>query len=513
MTIPAFSLPPPRARLAGRDLLIAAVVFLSGLLLTTRHNGFPSFYHPDEPSKARQIIEGDFNFNHPLLLLQTTRLIVAVTQTPFRQQAITEAGRFASAIYAAGAMACAVLMAAHLRGTCAGLAAGALVLLNQQLYELAHYMKEDPALAFGIAVFFLALIRCSLAPSPARFAFLGVAAALAVSAKYIGALVIPLAAVPFLAGASMVGRPRCRPLPSLAAFVAAFLVAVALINFPMVPGFAEFTGNLGRELDYAVEGHKGVTRSVPHGVYGAVVREATNPGVWVLLILYYASLPFRWRSTQAAERALAIFPVAYVLILSFSPKSHHRYFLPDTVLLCILAALAVWSLPANLPWLQRAARYGILPLALVLSAWKTRANDLAFQQDPRRDLVAFVTATLPADAVIAQDKRVSLPSRADPRLADSPYSIPQKVVGKLFAADVGPLDELPARGIHYVAIAEGDYGRFFLKTHSARAGERGEYDRRRAFYETLRSKATLIWKCDSGPQQYLQPRIELYKLP
>jgi 4-amino-4-deoxy-L-arabinose transferase-like glycosyltransferase len=57
-------------------------------------------------------------------------------------------------------------------------------------------MKEDTALAFGIAAFFLALTRCWLRPSMARFAVLGAAAALAVSGKYIGALVVPLAFVP-----------------------------------------------------------------------------------------------------------------------------------------------------------------------------------------------------------------------------------------------------------------------------------------------------------------------------
>lgn len=502
-----FVLSAPRARLGGRDLCVALAVFFLGLGLTTRHNNFPSFYHPDEPSKARQVIEGDFNFNHPLLLLQTTRVLAIFTRAPATQQAMTETGRLASAFFAAGAMACAVLIAAHLRGTSAGVAAGLLVLLNQQLYDLSHYMKEDAALAFAIAAFFLALTRCAPAPSPARFVLLGVTAALALSAKYIGALVLPLAVLPFLAP----GRPRHAAL----FLTASFLLTLAAINFPMLASPSELTENVGREMDFVVSGHKGLTRSIPHGVYGAVVREATNPAIWILLVLYYASLVARWRGTHPAERALAIFPIVYVLILSFSPKTHHRYFLPDTVLLCILAALAAWSLPPQ-PWgiwVTRATRFILLPLALLLAVWKTHAGDLAFQNDARRELVAFVTKNLPPGAIIAQDKRVNLPSLADPRLVGSPYSIPQQVVGKLFAADVAPLDELPARGIHYVAIAEGDYGRFFLKNHTPLPDERETYERRRAFYERLRAEGTLLWQCEAGPQQYLQPAIEFYRLP
>ena len=174
-----FASPPLRARLAARDWILAGLFFLTGIWLYTRHNDFPSFYHPDEPSKAGQVIKNEFNFNHPMLLLQTTRLISWIRDSPRTQQPVTRDGRTASALFAAGAVACLVLLAAHLRSTLAGAAAGLLVLANSQFFELAHYMKEDPALAFGIAAFFLTLVRCWLEPSTVRFVWLGVACALA----------------------------------------------------------------------------------------------------------------------------------------------------------------------------------------------------------------------------------------------------------------------------------------------------------------------------------------------
>ena len=511
-----FASPPLRARLAARDWILAGLFFLTGIWLYTRHNDFPSFYHPDEPSKAGQVIKNEFNFNHPMLLLQTTRLISWIRDSPRTQQPVTRDGRTASALFAAGAVACLVLLAAHLRSTLAGAAAGLLVLANSQFFELAHYMKEDPALAFGIAAFFLTLVRCWLEPSTVRFVWLGVACALAVSGKYIGIVVLPLALLPVFFAA----RAKIFPVAGL---VLGFLIVFAMLNYPMLGSWGSLRTNVGEEIEYVVKGHKGQTRSVPHGVYGKVFREATNPAIWVLLVVYYGGLIVRRRRVHPAEWTLALFPIAFVLMLSFSPKTHYRYFLPDTLLFCTLAALAVFplTLPAGLPKSVRGlsspifqAALGLVFLAaLIKSGWQVGKTDAAFQNDARRNLVDFVRENIPADATIAQDKRVNLPNRNDPRHADSPYFLEQNILGKLFAADVGTMDELRARGIEYVAVSEGDYGRFFLTTHKPRGGDQDDFGRRRAFYEQLFAEGRVVWECPAGDLQYLQPAIKVYQLP
>src|SRR6478735_302812 len=62
--------------------LFAGVFTLVALLLFTRHADFPYLYHTDEPSKTAQIIEHDYNFHHPLLLLRATEALVQATGTP-----------------------------------------------------------------------------------------------------------------------------------------------------------------------------------------------------------------------------------------------------------------------------------------------------------------------------------------------------------------------------------------------------------------------------------------------
>ena len=47
-----------------RLALAAVALFAATLWLDTRENGFPFFYHPDEPDKVDQIITGKWNFHH-----------------------------------------------------------------------------------------------------------------------------------------------------------------------------------------------------------------------------------------------------------------------------------------------------------------------------------------------------------------------------------------------------------------------------------------------------------------
>ena len=51
-----------------------AVLFTLALMLNTRHNWFPYFYHPDESAKVAQVMTGNWNYHHPMLLLATLTL-------------------------------------------------------------------------------------------------------------------------------------------------------------------------------------------------------------------------------------------------------------------------------------------------------------------------------------------------------------------------------------------------------------------------------------------------------
>lgn len=485
---------------------VAAFFAALTLWLCVQANTFPAAYHPDEPSKARQVINGEFNFHHPMLMLSVTRAAIVMTGTPLEPQAVTVVGRWVSAGFTAGAVFFLVLIAGTLGGPAAAAISGALLATNHQLFELAHYFKEDPALLFGICAFFFALVKFDAEPTARRALGLGLALGLAVSGKYLGALMIPVAiAFLFL-------HRRELPLARGAALGALGLALVVIVaNLPAFLQPGGFASGLTREVGFAVEGHKGITRSVPHGVYGAVFRESTNPAIWVLLVIYAVSLVVRGRRVSRAEWTLAVFPLAYGVLLSFFPKTHHRYFLPATAVLLTLAALGLAALP-RFRW-DGTRVFGRIPARLVIlttlaitlavQAPRFSAYFAGFQNDARSALAAWLRANVAPGTVIVQDKRVNL----------AVLNVPYELRGKLFAADVGTIDELRAQGIRFVAVSQGDYGRFFLDNHQATAAGSEDFNRRKEFYRRLFAEGQKVFELPAGTLQYLQPSITLYRLP
>jgi len=496
---------PKPGRINAAACAMAFAFALAALVLCTRTNEFPSSYHPDEPAKARQVIERDYNFHHPMLMLTAASLAAKAGGAGDSIQRVTVAGRWVSAGFTSAAIFCLVLTTCACFGLPAGAVAGLLLVTNHQLFELAHYFKEDPAVLLGISALFLALVLYDRAPGSARAALLGAAAGLAASGKFIGILAAPL-------GIAMIvihcrERDRVR---QLALWFLAAAAVFALANLPIFLNPGGFAGGFERELGMAVAGHKGITRSVPHGVYGAVFRESTNPIIWALLIIYAVTVIVRWRSLRAVEWMLVLFPIVFTLVLSFSPKTHHRYFLPVTGLLLCLAGAGAAALPAfrwkSLPVIGRVPAWAAISaaalVALAVQAPRFFAYYDGFSHDGRSVMAAYLRAHVPPGTTIVQDKRVDLDA----------LDLPYKFEGKLFAADVATLDELRARGIRYVAVAEGDYGRFFRENLRPSEAEAGEYSRRKRFYDQLFREGTRVLDCEPGTLQYLQPHIALYEI-
>jgi hypothetical protein len=273
-------------------LVWSLALFAGTFALHTRHNGFPYYYHPDETGKAEQIIAAEWNFNHPMLLLGATKLVVDLARVPPREQNVAEAGRAVSAVFTSLAVVALSLLAWHWRGWPAAAAAGLGLGLHHQLYELSHYIKEDPALLMGVALTFLALTIYAAAPSGWRAAFVGLGCALAISGKYVGVMLLA-AAVPVLLLSS--GRARWR---HFSIFIVALVGSFAAVNYQLLIDLPGFWKSFSREADYVVHGQLGMTRSVPHAQYWNIFIDNTTPVVWVLLAFFLAG---RWRERRTVS--------------------------------------------------------------------------------------------------------------------------------------------------------------------------------------------------------------------
>lgn len=504
----------------GRGQRLALVLWLVVLVaasfwLNTRHNAFPYFYHPDESAKVEQVITGEWNFHHPMLLLSSVQLAGKALGVPPTEQAMVQSGRGVSAALMALAVAALALLAWLWRGWPGALAAGAALLLQHQLFELAHYMKEDSALLLGMALTFLAGFHFSRQPSGRAALLLGGACGLAISGKYIGVMALGVA-LPLLWQA-----PGGRRGAWIGGFAAAGVATFALVNLPLLTDLATFRASFDRELGLVVKGQSGTTRSVPHTQYWNIFVDNTTPAIWALVLVFLGA---RWRERRAvplAEWLIIAFPFAYALALSFSPKSNDRYFLPATAIFTLLAALGVQDV-ARLLGAKVRASWAIGAAVVLLVGWQGPSFARywrAFQHDDTGELLAWLRAAqeVPAEALIGRDNRVGLPDPRDADRAAAIGPIPQKVVSAKagFAADLGSLEEMRAKGITHVAVSESNYGKFFLESLRPQAGEKEDFARRRAFYEELLRAdppIRLLFDRDRGTVLYLHPGLRVYRI-
>jgi hypothetical protein len=178
-----------------------------------------------------------------------------------------------------------------------------------------------------------------------------------------------------------------------------------------------------------------------------------------------------------------------------------------------MAALAIADLPRK--WAIPAA---ILLFAAQFPSWSPShpgwlGYRLAFQRDDNADLIEFLRKEVPANAVLLKENRIALPDPERKKQVERPDVIPQKVIGRRYAADfAGNFDDLAAKGITHVIVSESDYGKFFLGSLHAQKGAEAKFEKSREFYRRLFDEADRIWERDRSTVIYLHPGIRVYRL-
>ena len=488
-------------------ILVAAIFAALAFGLFTRHADFAFFYHSDESAKVEQVMARKYNFHHPMLLLTATELVLGDAAKNADAQRTVEAGRRVSAAVSALAVGVLVLLAWVRSGGLAATATGLLLAGHQQLFELAHYMKEDPALLLGIALTFLALAFYQRRPTWLLALCCGAACGVAVSGKYLGAVALACAG-------PVIWRARKSRGLHLALLGVGALAVFALVNGPLLHDLAAFRASFDREMGLVVEGSKGVSRRVPHAIYLNIFADNTTPAVWLLLGVFYWSFWRRRGEQDTLAWVIALFPLVLTLVFSFSPKTNDRYYLPLTATFYYLAALGLRDLAGLVPPARSALTIAAaLVFALGLEVPKSWAVWRAFQHDDRRELAEFIRTNLPADAKIVQDERVMLPSPRNRKRGRVILDLSQTVVaGDRYAAEFGDLEKLRADGFTHVAVTESNYGRFFQKSLVPKEADRAEHARMKSFYERLFAECGLLFERPYGTVVYLHPGLRLYRL-
>jgi len=481
---------------------LSALLFFFSLSLFTWKNSFPYYYHIDEPLEVLLMLENETNFHHPLLMGNVTDLVARILQVPRTPQPMVEVGRWCLAVFGAIAVVAFAWLAFHYGGIGAALAAGVLVAVHPLLIEVTHFYKQDPALLMGLALSFLAMAHFWQRPSWQTTLLLGGANALAFSGKYIGIVAALLSLIVIFR--VPLAKARLNRRGALLFFALAFFGVVGGVNYQLVSGLGAMAGGVGREVVLLDAGGGGRLLT---DKYLTVVLEQNN-----VLIFFFTGWLFlqMWRTRRdrtLPEFLLAGFPFAFGLMLSLTPKTAERYFLPAGVTICYLAGLGIADFSTRVAafWKWEGWKKCLLTVVCVAATCAASAPEIlgtlrGFSSDSRRELARWLEENAAPDAVVVQDRRVQLVGSSSKENSDRAFTLTQTVLSKKDAADFGSIQELRERGVSYVAIDAGEKSK-------------GSDKRQVVFYQDLKSTGELVWKGGWGPVIVLNPRLELYRLP
>ena len=267
---------PVRGRaLPALVLLVAALVSLGAFL---HCNGFKEGFHPDEPSKARQLLSGEYNLHHPQLMLRGVALVnwlqagssdgeVSFLDDDVERWLVMVRGRTFSALMTAVAVgllgwlafAVGTRAAGRPTGVLASTAAVLFLATHPGLVVNAHYFKEDATLLGATAIWLVVAAAYLQTRGWAWLVAAGVAAGLVASAKAVGAasLAITLVATLAIPPATPIGRGGfARRLGGAAAVLATAAAIFALVNLSaFTVGADQIDHAVGLARYQAVEGH------------------------------------------------------------------------------------------------------------------------------------------------------------------------------------------------------------------------------------------------------------------
>src|SRR5262245_41334034 len=274
----------------------------------------------DEPKKAYFVLAGRQDFLQPLLLLQTVRLANLIARYT-DQLAVVELGRTVAAMFGGLTVLATIVLAHRVVGRWLALAAGIVAAVTPLVAFHAQLLKEEIFLAQWLLFGLAALDRLRESVELRRALIVGITAGLAASAKYICAVLLPVACLlPLIA--PVTGASLRRYYAALAWSAGAALAVFALINAPAFLTPDIFVHGLGTEVTHAVTKHI----IVWHGWYSHFLFHWTTsllPGLGPALAVAGLAgallVVARWRSSPPAIRLVLVFAALWYLLHELSP--------------------------------------------------------------------------------------------------------------------------------------------------------------------------------------------------
>lgn len=499
-----------RRLLAGRlkGAAIAVAVFAcAGAWLSWNITASPYQFHPDERIKVRQMVQREWNFKHPQLLLrgaEAANIGLSLGKGIERDnlQRVAKRGRFASAAFGAGAIVLLGLFAWRQRGWAVAVLATLAVATGPNLVACAHYLKEDAALLLGVAAWLVAADAHLRRPTWRTIALLAIGGGLAASGKWVG--------VPFAlagAGLAIAWPPSGRRALAATLALAGSAVVFLLINYPIFTSTSDLIAGLRFERQHVLAGRgDGLLYNTPL----LIARQLLGwpNGVFAALALVEAAALVRSteRRREAWRWLVPATLLAFVAVLSLSSFFHPRHLLPAEVLLTWLAAGGAATLAAGLArrdWAKRVIAAALLVAPIVAQSITSVRFVGQLANDSRMQAARWLDRHAAGGSRVVVSHHAPLPGAASLKIEGWPEGT--------------TVANLAADGVGYVVLSDAWHARF-VDTFGTRVrpDAAGQVEAERRRLADLSQGHDLVWSFTNPEVRprygYASPSLRIYQL-
>lgn len=374
------STPPTRSGPGVRTAAVSIVVAAAALRLWNIGAGIPYAVGPDEPQVMNRVAHmmktGDFNphfFDWPTL---TFYLNLAVSCLTFLLGAMRGAwshldqvsaaelyltGREFTALAGAATVALTFVAGRRWGSPVALIAAGLMAVIPGHVRESHFVLTDVPTALFTTIALYVAL-RAHERQTRAAFLWAGVAAGLAASSKYNGAIAIVMPLVVIFGSRGGVALMTQRTVVVLAGMVAGFLAGTpyAVLDLPaFLNDYARLAASFARERG----GDPG---------WWIYMKHLSSNLAWPAFVAALAGLVLAARQgVSGPDRVRAwtvvAFAAVYFTVMARSYQIYGRYMLPLYPVLSICAGIGVMALVRVLPRLRLPAMSRLLVSGAIIA--------------------------------------------------------------------------------------------------------------------------------------------------
>ncbi len=243
----------------------------------------------------------------------------------------------------------------------AALIAALLLAVSSYSVVLGRLALLDSTLTFLVTVAMLCLARWDRTSRPAWLYGFAACVALAIQAKIVGVLLLPI-----LGGYLLVSRRRL-PWPMVALAAATFLVFLSPVLLDLASNGREFGDFLSRS-----------SRRVSHVSWTYYPTVLLGREGAVVVLLWTAGMVMAVVRRSRADLIPGLFLLVFVGFYLLYPLKAFNYLLPSVPALCLLAARALEHLPRpslSWPWVAATAAVVVLVAGVVPYQWRALHDD------------------------------------------------------------------------------------------------------------------------------------------